>query len=509
MDIKGLFDVLKRKMWVILSTLLVTVLAVTVVTFMITPIYTAITTLRVATAASGTVSYSDYMYADRLLNTYVKLATSRPVLDNLMVKLNLQISPEVTVITIPNTELITISVDDTNPVAAQNSANTLAAILIAQAQQLYSGSGTSMLDILKVQLNQAESELNLAQQQYDSFVSQHAGDTQGINALDQSVQQKQKYYSTILAQYDQARLAESLRTNLISVVEPAIVPLTPSKPNKPLNILAGFFVGLAGGVGMAFLFENLNTRLLTSKQIEAAAGLKPIGKIPPMERKSFFNTKHDEQSPRTPFKEAFRRLRIQLLLQNPNGQEKSALGSLMITSSEPGEGKSTVTANLATAFAQSGKKVIVVDGDLHIPKQHKIFELPNKVGLSTLLTQLTNIEEAIQATKLPGLFVLTSGPLPSDPAKIIGSPNMPNLIKWLSQEYDIVLVDSPAVLAVAETTLLASLVDGVILVARRNFIREEIVKEACRQLVDIKAHVVGLVVNDSEKNGTYYYYGHK
>jgi capsular exopolysaccharide synthesis family protein len=196
-------------------------------------------------------------------------------------------------------------------------------------------------------------------------------------------------------------------------------------------------------------------------------------------------------------------------LQNPNSQERSAIKTFLITSAEPGEGKSTVTANLASSFAQSGKKVIVVDCDLHIPKQHKIFGLPNKVGLSTLLNELTIIPEIVQETHLTGLHVLTSGPLPPDPAKLLGAPQMTSLIKWLSQEYDIVLLDSPAMLALAETTLLASIVEGVILVARRNFVREEAVKETCRQLADIKVRMVGLVVNDAEQTGTYNYYGQR
>lgn len=514
MDLKGYLVILRRKIWVILSTLFATVVAVTIVTFLITPTYTASTTLRVATAASGVVSYSDYMYADRLLNTYVKLATSRPVLDELTKGLNLQTAPQVKVVTVPNTELITITVDSPDPQVAQNSANSLAEILVAQAKELYAGQGKSTQDILGEQLTQAESDLTQARQQYDSYVKLHPADTEGIAALDASIQLKEKTFATLLDQYDQARIQESIRANIISVVEPAIFPLAPSKPSKALNIGLGFMVGLAGGVGLAFLFENLGTRLYTSKQIEDATGLNSIGKIPTTERRKLFTSKkRGDKNLNTPFKEAFRRLRMQILLQNRDGQERSAIKSILITSAEPGEGKSTIAANLATSFAQSGKKVILVDCDLHIPKQHKILGLPNKVGLSTLLNQLTNIpeivQEIVQETNLAGLHVITSGPLPPDPSKVLGTSQMTSLIKWLSQEYDIVLLDSPAVLASAETTLLASIVDGVILVARRNYIKEDAVKETCRQLADIKVHMVGLVVNEAEQNGTYYYYGHR
>ena len=162
MDLKGYLAILKRNIWVILLTLVVTVAVATVVTFKITPIYTASCTLRVATAASGVVSYSDYMYADRLLNTYTKLATSRPILNELTNNLELQTAPQVTVVTIPNTELIKISVESPDPQVAQNSANTLAEILMAQAKQLYAGEGKSTQDVLGEQLTQAKNDLTKA-----------------------------------------------------------------------------------------------------------------------------------------------------------------------------------------------------------------------------------------------------------------------------------------------------------------------------------------------------------
>jgi capsular exopolysaccharide synthesis family protein len=193
-------------------------------------------------------------------------------------------------------------------------------------------------------------------------------------------------------------------------------------------------------------------------------------------------------------------------MQNPNTQDGGTLRSLLITSSEPGEGKSTIAANLAIAFAQSGKKVIVVDCDMHIPKQHEIHGLSNKVGLSTLLKKPTNIEKRVQKSVIPGMYVLTSGPLPPNPAKILDTPQMTSLIKDLSQQYDVVLLDSPAFLALADTALLAPIVDGVILVARRNFVQEGALQETCRQLADIKAHMIGLVVNEAELNGISYYY---
>ena len=510
MDLKSYLAILKGNIWVIFTTFIVTVAVTTVITFLITPTYTASTTLRVATASSGTVSYSDYMYADRLLNTYIKLATSRPVLEELATKLNLQKIPATKVETIPNTELIRISIESQDPTVAQKAANSLAELLIEQGRELYSGGGQSALEILSAQLSQAEEELNLARKDYDAYLSKPGSDKEQVASMEVAIQLKEKTYATLLDQYDQARLKEIERNNMISVVEPAIVPLTPSKPNKILNIGLGLVLGLIGGIGLAFLFENLfGSRLYSSKQIEEITELNTIGKIPSMERSRLVGRKNKKSEHYFfPFNEAFRRLHVQILIQNNNLPNRYSNKIFMITSSEPGEGKSTITSNLAIAIAQSGKKVIVVDCDLHIPKQHKNFVLPNSIGLSSLLNDPSTVG-AVQKTRYPGLFVMTSGPQPPSPVKMLGSSQMTTLIQSLAKEYDIVLLDSPAFLAVADTAQLAPIVDGVVLVVRRNQIREEAVREACRQLADIKARVIGLVVNEAERSGTYYYYGHK
>lgn len=504
MDLKSYLVILKGNIRVILTTVLMTVAVVTILTFIITPIYTASTILRVATASSGSVGYSDYMYADRLMNTYIKLATSRPVLEELKGDLNLQMVPPIKVELIPNTELIRITVESSDPNIAKNAANALAEIIIAKGKELYSGGGKSTQEILGEQLKQAETELKQARQEYDVYLTQSPVDTERTAAMNEAIQLKERTYTTLLDQYDQARLRESLRANLISVVEPAILPLSPSKPNKVMNIGLGFIVGLSGGVGLAFLFESLGSRLYTSKQIEAVAELNPIGKIPALPRRNLFSLmKHDEDHYNSPFKEAFRRLQIQIFKQNTDGK---TLRTLLITSSEPGEGKSLITTNLAISMAQSGRKVIVVDCDLRIPMQHKINGLSNKVGLSTVLDQPCEIKKAVRKTRYQGMYVLTSGPLPPDPMNILGSAQMKTLIDELLLQYDIVLLDSPALLVVADAALLASIADGVILVVRRNFIREEAVKETCRMLVDMNAPTIGMVINDAERNGSYYYY---
>ena len=507
MDLNAYLAILGRNKWVILVTMVVTVAVVAIGTFMATPIYSASTTLRVATASSGSVSYSDYMYADRLMNTYTKIATSRPVLGELAKNLNLQKIPQVSVQMVPSTELIKISVESSNPTVAQDVANGLAEILITQSKELYSGGGKSRQEILGEQLAQAEAELNQARQEYETDLNQSGADSERVMAANEAITLKERTYATLLEQYEQARLNEAIRANIISVVEPAILPLEPSKPRKALNISLGLLIGLVGGVGLVFLLENLSTRLHTSDQIQAVTELGVIGKIPPIKRKRLFvSESRNGRNSFSAFRESFRFMRSKISTQNPTSPNGGPFKTLMFTSSIPGEGKSTVVNNLALAIAQAGQKVVVVDCDLRRPTQHKLSNLSNKVGLSSVLVQHEPLEKALQKTRYPNLEVLSSGPLPQNPTELLGSPLMILLIDRLTHLYDMVLIDTPALLPVVDGAVIAPLVDGVVLVARRNFVREEAVRETCKQLELINARVIGVVVNESEQNGTYYYY---
>jgi non-specific protein-tyrosine kinase len=265
-----------------------------------------------------------------------------------------------------------------------------------------------------------------------------------------------------------------------------------------MNIALGFMVGLAGGVGLAFLFENLDITLYTTKQVEEVTELPALGKIPTARRRrqvSLFNGN-------SPQAEAFRCLRTNIFTLDHD----APLQTLLITSAEPREGKSTIVTSLALAIAQSGRKVVVVDSDLRRPTLHKVFDLSNKVGLSSVLSQEITLEEAVQDSQVSGIQVLTSGPLPSNPAELLGSPHMTALIEQLARQFDTVLFDAPSLLAVTDAAVVAPIVDGVVLVVGRAQARRKAVRAACKQLTDVKAKSIGAVVNRAERDSSYDYY---
>ena len=481
----------------IIITMVVTMMVVTVGTFLATPIYSATATLRVATAASGTVNYSDYMYADRLLNTYTQISTTKPVLDELKRRLALIDLSQIVVKTLPNTELIQINVEHKDPTMAANIANTLADILMSQSTELYTGSGKSSLDILSEQLTRLEDEVNQARKEYLDLVAQNPLDTENIQAAKQVMEVKQSIYATTLEQYEKTRLSEAIRAKSISIVEPATPANKPSKPRKILNIGLGFLVGLMGGLGLAFLIENLDSTLYTTEQIESLIKLPNLGMIPNAGTQNQFISYKGVNF----YAEAFRRIRTNILrldIDNP-------LGTLLITSARPKEGKSTIVLNLAFALAQAKRKVIVVDGDMRLPSQHKLFNLPNDQGLSSVLMQKTKLEDAIQESKFPGLQVLTSGPIPRYPSELLGTLKMSEVIEQLRKSFDTILIDTPAILEVTDTAVLVPQMDGVVLVVSRGISHREDVKNACKQLADHKDKAIGFIVNRADQNSNYYY----
>jgi succinoglycan biosynthesis transport protein ExoP len=500
MDIRDYIAILWRRKWVIAVTVAVTVIVTVAGTLTAPPVYEASTTLRILTAAGGSVEWVQYdtWYADRLMNTYAQIATSGPVMEELIIRLGLDRPPTVEAEILANTELLRITVEDLDPTLARDTANALADILMLQHDELHTEGGSTAREILGEQLAQIADELDQARREYESLEARSPQDSEGVAAASRSVELKEETYSTLLTQYEQVRVREAIRANTLSIVEPAVAPRTPSKPRRELIAAMGFIVGLVGGTGLAFLFENLDTTLYTVQQVEDVTGLSTLGRIPTARRLqeiALFSTS-------SPQGEAIRRLRTTVFALDRD----VPLRTLLVTSTEPKEGKSTVVANLAYAIAQSGRSVIVVDGDLRRPALHKVFGLSNDIGLSSILKQEATLDEVIQDGKFPGVRLLASGPLALDSAELLGSPQMTALVEQLLQRFDEVLLDTPALLAAPDAAVLVPTVDGVLLVVGLTKARQEAVKAACQYLADIKARSVGVVVNRTGQDVSYSHY---
>lgn len=490
-------QILWRRKWLIAFAVVVTVAVVMLRTAMLPRMYTATTTLRVLTASIGSPDFVQYdvTYADRLMNTYARIARSQPVMQDLQEQLQLSAPPNVDVSVIPLTELMQISAEDRDPAQAQRIADRLAVLLIAEIESTSQTSAKTASDMINDQLTQIQTELEQARRQYADLSQLYSAGSERLSVLESTIQLKEQIYGTLLDQYEAARASEAIRVNTLSVVEDAGMPTAPSSPNVLLNAALGLVVGLAAGLALAFSLENLDTTLYTTKQIELVLKLRTLARVPAARSMTLDS---DEPS------EAYRALRTNLL----NAAKETPLRTLLVTSAEPGEGKSTTVAHLAQALAQAGHSVVVLDCDLRRPRLHKIFGCINDAGLTDLLARRADLKTVLHRDCLPNISLIASGALVGDehPAELLASSNMKTLIDWLTREYDYVLLDAPASRAVVDATILASAVDGVLLVVGRGSTKADDLRDTYEQLTDANAHIIGTVINRAESSASYRYY---
>jgi capsular exopolysaccharide synthesis family protein len=259
-------------------------------------------------------------------------------------------------------------------------------------------------------------------------------------------------------------------------------------------------VGFASGLGLAFLLEHLDTTLYTDEEIEKVAGCKILAKIPTFKRKQGIVLLNGN----SPQREAFRRLRTNIFVPN----QVETLQTLLVTSAEPGEGKSTTVANLAFTIAQWGRKVVVVDSDLRLPILHKVFDLANDIGLSNVLQGEATWNEVVQESEIPGVYVITSGSALHNSAERLGLLEMSALIEELRDQFDTVLLDTPALLPAIDAAVIAPQVDGTLLVVGCDQIRKQDLQAVRRQLRHSQAKLIGAVVNRTKWNRRYNGYYH-
>lgn len=212
-------------------------------------------------------------------------------------------------------------------------------------------------------------------------------------------------------------------------------------------------------------------------------------------------------APKSPIAEQFRTIRTNIQFSSVDEE----LQTMIVTSSGPAEGKSTTTANLAVVFAQQGKRVLLIDADLRKPTVHYTFRTENHIGLSNVLTRQSSLEEAVTITAQDKLWVLPSGPIPPNPSELLGSKGMKSLFEQAKEEYDVIILDTPPVLAVTDAQVLANLADGVVLVVSSGKTETDAAKKAKELLDSAKAKVLGVVLNNKKVQDSqyYYYYGGK
>jgi len=359
-------------------------------------------------------------------------------------------------------------------------------------------------------------------QQYAKAQSQNSGAVT-IKLLEQNLEGNKAFLKQLRENQSGNDITSQGSDNNISVSGFAIPNDIPVAPRRLTTVLAALFLSTLFGMGLALFLEYLDDTIRTVEEIESVLQLPALAAIPTIEsipkRKLLLvgaNENEDEHpnsellifsDPRSGLSEAYRQLRTSILLSTAGHAPKS----LLITSSLPSEGKTTTATNTAISLAQTGAKVLIVDADMRRPRLHSVFNIPNGEGLSTLLSSestdadITRVIKTDDGTKM---HMLTSGPIPPNPAELIGSEQMANLLKRLQKHYTHVVIDSPPITSFTDGVLIASMVDGVILVVHSGKSSRQVVKRAKQLLQDVGARILGVVLNNVNlrSQDNYHYY---
>ena len=347
------------------------------------------------------------------------------------------------------------------------------------------------------------------------------------NLLRREVDASRELYTALSSRLKETQVSASLLISNIAVVDRADVPLKRSGPRTGLNLLIGCMVGLVGGVALAFFFEYLDTSIRDPREIEALLHVPTLGLVPtrsalpahldgrplgagdgpPGAYGAFALVAHQATS--SILAEAFRNLRTSVVYATPERPPKT----MLVTSLQQQDGKTSVSTNCAITLAQLGMgDVLLVDADLRHPDLHRILDVPQTPGLSDLLVGGVGVAEVIRPTRIPGLFVIPAGPVPTNPAELLFSPRFTQALAALGERFAHIVIDTPPLLGVSDTLVLAPRVEGVILVLRHGHAGRDAAQRAVQMLGSVRARLLGVVLNHADVRSTaagYQYYHHE
>ena len=323
--------------------------------------------------------------------------------------------------------------------------------------------------------------------------------------LKREVENARQLLGELMKRAGTSDLAADLRATNVRLVERAEMPRAPFSPDRTRNYQLALVLGLGLGVGLTILLDYLDATIKTPEDVKERLGLSFLGMVPRVEIKhTGAGQRLIVDNPQLRVSEAYRLVRTNLLFTNPEGTGMV----VVVSSANPGEGKSTTVANLAASLALNGSKVLAIDADLRRPTLHHHFGLQKSPGLSELTVGRCQASEAVQATRIPGLSMISCGYIPPNPAELLGSTSMRAAIKALRSAYDWVIIDSPPILAMADTAVIAPLTDGLVLVVSAESTARHAALRSADQIRAVNAKVLGVILNRVDLQRNAYYYGH-
>lgn len=535
-----------RWSWLVALCALIGGAAAFLVSLNMTSIYQASSKVMINEARTpSAANYNDILASERVARTYADLMKRDSVLSEAFVRLGLDpalADSQITAVTVSplrDTQLVALTIEGPNPQLIAAVANTLPTVFVDELRKIQVSRFAESKASLTQQLDEMNRQVETTRLRLDDLeVRRTAQDELEYTQLSNALTQYQTSYANLLQSYETLRLTEAQSTDTIVLIEPAAIPTDPVRPRVLVNTLLAAVVGALAALGIVFLVEYLDDRVQTPEDLQRIANLPVLGAIglTPGNKQdknaksqrgkdakgrrpgadALRNDDSGEEGwtnelaglisvtdPRHPIVEAFRRLRTNLQFYNLD----TGLKSLMLTSAESGEGKSLTSANLAVVMAQAGARVILVDADLRKPRQHRIFDVPRQPGLAEAVRSGVFTPDLLQPVAgLPNLRVLTAGETVPNPADVLGSQRTRDLVEQLRREADILIFDTPPLLAVTDAQVVGQLVDGALLVINSQKTGAGAIHRALESLLQINIPVMGAVLNRLSGSGRSYYY---
>ncbi|CAK8718123.1 Capsular exopolysaccharide family [Candidatus Electrothrix laxa] len=367
--------------------------------------------------------------------------------------------------------------------------------VIAVAKNSYELAKTRVRDLTKMMKETKAEMLNMNER----FVQ--------YTVLNRDKEMNRTVYDALSSSIKKTNVTAQAMDIRIWAIKKADLPLAPSTPNKKKNLVLGLVIGLSAGIALAFFLDYLDNTVSAGKELEKRYGLTVLGAVEDLSKNNNNIESFIQDNPLSAFTESYRLIRSSLLLSTPDHPPRT----LLITSMMQQEGKSTTTKNLAYILAQNEKKVLIVDCDMRRPRQHSMFEVDNSYGLSNYLSGNTDEQQPSLIKQLPDskISVLPSGPIPPNPAELLGSRRMKTLLEKSIERFDFVLLDSPPVQQVTDGLLLAGLVDGTVTVLRSGSTTFDMLDSGIKKLRESQAQLLGFVLNRvTKKHAGHGYYGY-
>ena len=516
MELRQYLAIVGRWSWLIILSIIIAATASFFASKSATPLYRTNTTLMVGRIIQDPDPNSADLYTgQQLAYTYSQLVRREPVLKGVIESLGLPMTWEalanqVSANNVPQTQLLEISVIDSDAYRAKVVADEIAQQLILQSpsgpsdttQEQLAFTQSQITDLREKILQAQQEEIQLKQELDAANSALQIQDLQNqVNVLETKISGWQDTYSKLLLTLEGGDI------NALTVVSEASIPSRPISPNVSMNVLLAVVIGLILAVGGIFVIEYLDDTIKTSEEGARVTGLPILGSINRIHGDNYHDKLVAVHEPLSPVVEGFRVLSMNLQYSSNNEPPRS----LMITSPDISDGKSLSLANLAVVMAKGGLKVIAVDADLRKPTLHKIFNLHNTYGLSDQFLPLNpGLSEHLQITGIDNLQILTAGPLPPSPAELLGSARMTSLIDELKSQADIVLFDTPPCLMVADSSLLGTQLDGAVLIFQAGRTSTKDAQRAVEEFRRVNVNLLGMVLNtqNSRHGESYKYYNY-